>query len=76
MVEEGGGLCLGGGGHSGDRFNIMWGHVLMLLWKCSLWSIRLQSPSKVGGEEGWGVGGHWRNHYNIGGSKNPACQGL
>lgn len=74
------GLCLGvRGGQLGDRFNIMWGHVLMLLRKCSLWSIRLQSPSYVGvgrGEEGWGVGGHWRNHCNIGGSKNPACQGL
>ena len=45
------GLCLGvRGGQLGDRFNIMWGHVLMLLWKCFLWSIRLQSPSYVG----WG----------------------
>lgn len=40
------GLCLGwGGGQSGHRFNIKRGHVLMLLWKCFLWSIRLQSPS-------------------------------
>ena len=28
------------------------------------------------GEEGWGGEGRWRNHCTIGGSKNPACQGL
>lgn len=27
------------------------GHVLMLLWKCSLWSVRLQSPVR------WAEGG-------------------
>lgn len=67
------GLCLEGG-QSGDRFNIEQGHLLMLLWKALYRASGYKASVRWGVKRDRASGEHWRNHWNIWGSKNSACQ--